>query len=258
MDLDNLCRNNRLDTSRKKPEISIIIPVFNEATNIRPLLKEIKSALNNYCDYVVIYVDDGSFDGTVKELMNLKQSNSHILKIIKLNSNYGQSAAIHVGAKNAMTKWVITLDGDGQNNPADIIPMLNHLGNRINKDISLLISGVRNKRCDSSIKKLSSRVANTIRRVILKDNAVDTGCGIKLFHRQSYLALPQFNHMHRFLPALFIMQGGKVEFITVGHRHRKTGFSKYGTLDRLSAGIIDLFGVLWLRKRTMNPIIEDI
>ncbi len=239
-------------------KISIIVPTFNEAANIRPLITEIKNSLNNYCDYVIIFVDDGSTDDTVNELKSVASTNPCLLEILRLNKNYGQSAAISIGIKHATTKWVITLDADGQNNPADIISMLNHLGDRINEDVPLLISGVRNKRRDSIIKRLSSRIANTVRKAILKDDAIDTGCGLKLFHRQTYLSLPQFDHMHRFLPALFSMQGGNVEFVAVDHRHRNAGFSKYGTLDRLYVGVIDLFGVYWLRKRTMRPLEEKI
>lgn len=239
-------------------EISIVIPVHNEADNIVPLIDEIVTAMSASVAYEIIVVDDGSTDQTGHNLnRSLQQINS--LRVIRHETSCGQSSAIHSGIKAAKFPYIATLDGDGQNDPADIPRLYDLLmKKKITSPKLWLVAGWRNKRHDSAWKLISSKIANTVRAALLGDKTPDTGCGLKVFLRDKFLELPYFDHMHRYLPALIIRAGGQVISEPVIHRPRSTGHSKYGTLDRLWAGLIDLFGVIWLQKRAKLAITKEL
>lgn len=231
-------------------DLSVVIPVKNEAENIAPLVAEITAALDGLTPYEIIYVDDGSSDRTAAEIMRLTPSAS--LRLLRHARSCGQSAAIRTGVKAARGAWIATLDGDGQNDPADI-PRLWRLARAAPATPPLLVAGHREKRRDTWSKRVASRVANRIRSKLLGDATPDTGCGLKLFPRALFLDLPAFDHMHRFLPALVLRAGGTVRSVQVNHRPRRRGVSKYGVFDRLGVGIVDLFGVWWLQRRAARP-----
>ncbi len=234
-------------------DLSVVIPVRNEAPNLAPLVVEIGRALDGRLDYEIVYIDDGSRDATASELARLAADLPR-LRFLRHAESYGQSAAIRTGVKAARAPWIATLDGDGQNDPADI-PRLWDIAWAAPAEQQLLIAGQRQKRQDAWSKRMASRGANAVRRWLLGDRTIDTGCGLKLFRRDLFLDLPAFDHMHRFLPALVIRQGGKVVPVAVHHRPRERGRSNYGVLDRLWVGIFDLIGVMWLMRRAKNPII---
>jgi len=235
-------------------DLSIIIPVFNESQSIGTLINEINQSITDI-NYEIVVVDDKSSDETVKVLKKIKSTNSK-LRIIMHDENYGQSFAVRSGVRNAKSSLIATLDGDGQNNPADIPKLYASLIS--NKNNNVLIAGYRAKRKDSWLKKMSSKYANRIRSKILKDETPDTGCGLKLFSKDFFLDLPSFNHMHRYIPALYVARGGKVISIEVNHRHREQGKSKYGFHNRFWVGISDLFGVRWLQRRSKKIIFEEV
>ncbi len=216
---------------------SIIIPVYNEALNIVPLLKLINEYLKNYQKEIIV-VNDCSTDKTFHELNNLQKN--FLFKIISHQKNLGQSYAIRTGVLNSNFKTIVTIDGDGQNDPKDIEKLVNLYFNY--EDIKL-VAGIRFNRKDNIVKIVSSKIANKIRMVILKDNCPDTGCSLKVFDKEIFLSFPFFNGIHRFLPALFIGYGFKTEYLNVSHNPRKYGKSKYGTIDRMLRGIRDIFKV---------------
>ncbi len=222
---------------------SIIIPLFNEEKNIASLINEVLYSLKNYKDYEVILVDDASTDKTLKIIKSLR---SNCLKILTNSKNQGQSFSLNKGIKNSLNNIIITLDGDGQNDPKDIPNLLKKYIS--NNDIKL-VGGIRRKRQDSIIKILSSRIANYVRRKILDDGCKDTGCSLKVFDREIFLKFPFFNGIHRFLPALFKGYGHKTIFINVNHRKRKYGISNYGTLNRMFSGIRDIYKVYKILKK---------
>lgn len=237
-------------------EISVVVPVFNEAENITPLLDEISAAMAEADRYEIIYVDDGSTDDTPRILTDATQQTAH-LRILRHQQSCGQSTAIYTGVSAAQYNCIATLDGDGQNDPADIPRLWQvFLQKRQSNPALWMLAGWRTQRNDSAWRRFSSTVANSVRSRLLNDKTPDTGCGLKLFLRDKFLLLPYFDHMHRFLPALILRAGGQILSEPVNHRGRIKGFSKYGTWDRLSAGVIDLLGVIWLKKRTKYPIIE--
>jgi dolichol-phosphate mannosyltransferase len=238
-------------------QISIVIPVHNEAENIVPLIEEISIAMAMSDAYEIIVVDDGSNDQTGQVLSQALQQKK-TLRVINHALSCGQSTAVSTGVKAAKYAVIATLDGDGQNDPADIPRLYQILTQQgeVNQQL-WMVAGWRNKRHDSSWKLFSSKVANTVRSGLLGDNTPDTGCGLKVFFREKFLVLPYFDHMHRFLPALIIRAGGQVISEPVNHRARLQGYSKYGTLDRLWAGITDLVGVIWLKKRAKLPVIKE-
>jgi dolichol-phosphate mannosyltransferase len=236
-------------------ELSVVIPVRNEAGNIAPLVGEIVAVLDAVAEYEIVYVDDGSTDATAAEIEGLQATNPR-LRLVRHRASCGQSAAVRTGVKAARGAWIATLDGDGQNDPADI-PALWRLAGAALPHPPLLIAGHRARRRDTWVKRVSSRIANAVRRGMLHDDTPDTGCGLKLFPRALFLDLPAFDHMHRFLPALVLRAGGVVRSVPVNHRPRERGTSKYGTLDRLAVGITDLLGVMWLRRRGSVPVVID-
>ena len=236
-------------------DLSVVIPVKNEAGNIAPLVAEILAALDGRTDYEIVYVDDGSDDQSAEEIARL-QKTLPLLRLVRHATSCGQSAAIHSGVKAARGRWIATLDGDGQNDPADI-PALWRLAEASPVEPPLLIAGQRAHRQDTWSKRQASRIANAVRRRFLHDDTPDTGCGLKLFPRTLFLELPYFDHMHRFLPALVLREGGIVRSVPVNHRPRRTGVSKYGVFDRLWVGIADLFGVMWLRRRYTRRILVE-
>lgn len=234
--------------------LSIVIPVKNEKDNIAPLLAELAALADHVPLGEVIYVDDGSTDGTLETLKNFQ--NQHVfLRVLSHDRTAGQSAALWTGVRAAGHDVIATLDGDGQNDPADIKKLYECYQVHSAGKTPLMVVGQRLKRQDNMIRKLSSRIANGVRSALLKDSTRDTGCGIKLFRRHDYMRLPYFNHMHRFLPALMKRDGVPVMHVDVSHRPRTRGVSKYGTLDRLLVGITDLFGVMWLQRRACPNLV---
>ena len=225
---------------------SIIIPLYNEDQNIGFLIKEIYSTLYNYSDYEVILVNDASTDQTLEVIQKL---NNKKIKIINNNINSGQSFSIYKGIKEAYHNTIVTLDGDGQNDPKDIPQLLEFYLK--NYEIEL-VGGIRYKRKDNIIKLISSKIANFVRSRLLKDNCSDTGCSLKVFNKKIFLSFPFFDGIHRFLPALFSGYGYKTYFINVNHRKRKYGISKYGTMKRLLKGIKDLIKVNNILKNIKN------
>lgn len=232
--------------------LSVVVPVHNEEENIAPLIQEIEDALSNFVAFEIVYVNDGSKDGTNERLSEAKLHHPK-LRVINHEKSCGQSTAVRTGIKFAKGDWIATLDGDGQNDPSDIKKLIAAIEN----GIDLVGGNRRHTRRDTWIKRISSVVANTVRSKLLRDSTPDTGCGLKLIRREVFLDLPYFDHMHRFLPALVQRRGGRVVSVPVSHRAREHGQSKYGTIDRLLVGIVDLVGMLWLIKRSKRPVISE-
>lgn len=216
---------------------SIIIPVYNEEENIVDLIYEIRDSIKKKYKYELIVVNDGSSDFSLKKINQIKDLS---LKIISNKVNLGQSKSTEIGIKAAKSNTIVTIDGDGQNIPTDILKIakLYFLNNE-----TKLVSGIRKKRRDSIIKLISSKLANEVRSFILKDHCKDTGCSLKIFDKQIFLSFPFFDGIHRFIPAFFVRNNYKVKYVDVGHRPRLKGESKYGTKDRLTKGVIDLIRV---------------
>src|SRR5712691_2328755 len=235
------------------PAVSIVVPVRNEAGNIAQLVTEITTALKDELE--IIYVNDGSTDGTEAELRALMAERTW-LRQIKHASSCGQSAAVRTGVAHARAPVVVTLDGDGQNDPAFIPALLQALAAgapRVG-----LVAGQRVGRKSSAYKKLQSRIANGVRSAVLRDGTRDTGCGLKAFRRDVFMALPYFDGLHRFLPALVRREGYDIGYVDVIDRPRHAGRSNYGMWDRLWVGILDLLGVWWLirRRRQIPQVLE--
>jgi dolichol-phosphate mannosyltransferase len=225
--------------------LSVVVPVCNEEPNVEPLALEVAAALRGRLPFELIYVDDGSTDGTAAAALAARGRVPE-LRLLRHSRRSGQSRALVSGVRAARYDWVATLDGDGQNDPADIPKLV---------DAALAAPGVRllmgNRvtRRDTWLRRLQSRVANGVRGALLHDGTPDTGCGIKLLWRPTFVDLPVFDHMHRFLPALYQRHGERVVSVPVAHRPRTRGQSKYGLFDRLWVGVVDIFGVRWLQKR---------
>ena len=226
---------------------SILIPCYNEYENLLKLLPEIDQNLIEKSKFEIIVIDDASSDNTynIKKKIKLKIR----LKLITNHINKGQSFSIHKGVRYSQYETIITIDGDGQNNPVDIPKLLKYY--YLNKNIKL-IGGIRLKRKDSIVKIISSKIANYVRRKILNDDCMDTGCSLKIFDKNIFLIFPYFDGMHRFLPALFKGYGHKTSFVEVGHRNRKYGYSKYGTMNRLFKGVRDIIKVRNIIKYKNN------
>jgi dolichol-phosphate mannosyltransferase len=232
-------------------DLSVVIPVRDEAENIAPLVAEIGAALDGVVDYEILYVDDGSGDATAAEIQRLAKTTPR-LRLLRHSRSCGQSAAIRTGVKAAQGVWIATLDGDGQNDPADI-PRLWQIAREAPPEPPVLVNGWRAQRRDNWARRRASTIANRVRGRMLRDDTPDSGCGLKLFARVLYFDLPYFDHMHRFMPALVLRAGGVVRSVRVNHRPRQRGASKYAVFDRLWVGIVDLFGVMWLMRRAHRP-----
>lgn len=232
-------------------EFSVVVPVMNEEGNAANLAREIASVLDGR-SYEMIFVDDASRDDTRAELAALK-AELPALRVLGHRSNAGQSRAVHTGVLAARAPFVGTLDGDGQNDPADLPKLLVKITRPEAPSNLGMVAGNRLKRQDNWSKRAASQIANSIRRAALNDNAVDSGSGVKVFKRDAFLRLPYFDHMHRFMAALMLREGYAVEFLEVNHRQRSAGRSKYTNLGRLAANMTDLWGVMWLRSRARLP-----
>ncbi len=238
------------------PDLSVVIPVHNEAANVVALLGEIRAALEEKLDYEVIVVDDGSGDDTLR-LLDEVAGAMPALRIVRHDRRYGQSAGILSGARAARAAWIVTMDGDGQNDPADIPALLAARDADGAPEGLQMVAGRRANRHDNWLRRASSRIANRVRGWVLRDAIPDSGCGLKLVSRSAFMTLPQFDHFHRFLPALIKRNGGEVVSVSVSHRPRGGGRSHYGVFNRLWIGIIDLFGVMWLQRRALRDIEEN-
>lgn len=239
-----------------EPAVSVVVPVRNEADNVRPLADEIAAALSGRWSFELIYVNDGSTDATEAALNALK-SERPWLRQIKHAASCGQSAAVRSGVAAARAPMIATLDGDGQNDPS-FIPALLHAFEQGGARIGL-VAGQRVGRRSGAFKKFQSRVANGVRSMILRDGTRDSGCGLKVFRREAFLALPYFDGLHRFLPALFRRDGFTIGYVDVIDRPRHFGASNYGLWDRLWVGILDLAGVWWLvRRRKKVPQVSEV
>jgi dolichol-phosphate mannosyltransferase len=237
------------------PAVSIVVPVRNEAGNVAPLVDEIATALGKDRSFEIICVNDGSTDRTESELTQLMASRPWLRQIKHLTS-CGQSAAVSSGALHARAGIIVTLDGDGQNDPAFIPALLETLAAgapRVG-----LVAGQRVGRQATGFKKFQSRLANAVRNVVLRDGTRDTGCGLKAFRRDLFLALPYFDGLHRYLPALVRREGYDIGYVDVVDRPRRFGTSNYGMWDRLWIGILDLFGVWWLIRRRRVPHVLEV
>ena len=233
----------------RDPEISVVVPVHDEEGAAAPLAREIAAAFAGR-PVEIIFVDDASRDATRARLTALKSEIAG-LRVLAHAANAGQSRAVRTGVLAARAPVVVTLDGDGQNDPADAPMLVRRLadgGERLG-----LVGGRRAKRQDSAAKRLASRLGNGVRKRLLHDEADDTGCGLKAFRRDAFLRLPYFDHMHRYLPALMLREGYEVAFEPVGHRPRTSGVSKYTNLGRLWVSLSDLLGVMWLARRARRP-----
>jgi len=231
------------------PDISVVVPVHDEQGAAGPLAREIAAAFAGR-SFEMVFVNDASKDRTLEELRAL-QAELPQLRVLSHGSNAGQSRAVRTGVLAARGAIVVTLDGDGQNPPADA-PKLADLLAASPPNVAL-VGGVRAKRQDSEAKRWASRWANRIRKKLLGDDADDTGCGLKAFRRDIFLRLPYFDHIHRYLPALMIREGYENRYLDVDHRHRETGQSKYTNWGRLMASFSDLLGVMWLKSRSRRP-----
>jgi len=237
--------------SASAPEISVVVPVHNESGNVVALLDEIQTALQGVAAFEAVFVDDLSTDATADILLEYARTHAWLV-VMQHRNNCGQSTAVRTGVRAARGPVVVTLDGDGQNDPADI-PALLARWRKLRDDSAVpgpvLIAGWRAKRLDTWVRRLSSRIANQVRSRLLGDATPDAGCGLKLFARDDFLDMPYFDHMHRFLPALFRRAGGTVESVRVTHRNRAHGQSHYGIGNRLWVGLVDILGVIWLQRR---------
>ena len=234
--------------------MSIVIPAKNEQDNIMPLVRELIQVLRNSMSYEIVYVDDGSEDATYQRIAELAKTLVPQLRVIKHQTSVGQSTAIMTGIFHAKGELIVTMDADGQNDPMDIPKML-LAAKQFDAETHFCIAGYRRNRKDTAWKRAQSRIANYVRSALLGDDTPDTGCGLKIFPRNTFLKLPYFDHMHRFLPALVKRLGGQVVVFEVNHRERRYGISKYNMLGRLGVGIIDLLGVIWLQRRSKIPLV---
>ncbi len=239
--------DDRSSAACASPELSVVIPVCNEEDNVAPLAAEIATALGALA-HEIVFVDDGSTDGTAAAALRTRAAGLPQLRLLRHAIRSGQSAAVATGVRAARAPLIATLDGDGQNDPADI-PRLLAVRRADSSGRLRLVIGNRTTRRDSWLRRVSSRIANGVRGRLLRDGTPDTGCGIKVFDRAVFLDMPRFDHMHRFMPALVRREGFEVVSVPVNHRERTRGKSKYGLHNRLWVGIVDLIGLSWLLRR---------
>lgn len=234
------------------PHISVVIPLLNEAGNVLPLVEEISATLEAYPPvgkaYEIIFIDDGSTDATADEVGEARRKNGNV-RLVRHSTSMGMSAAIRNAVRRAKSSWILTMDGDRQNDPADA-PRLLDLAWKKGRDQKILVGGIRVNRQDTTGKRFASRFANRVRKALLNDNCPDTGCALKVFPRDSYLELPFFNGLHRFMPALLKLYGHECVFTPVNDRLRTVGVSKSDFMGRAVRGAYDLFGVIWLIRHT--------
>ena len=235
----------------RTPDLSVVVPAYNEAENVENLAAEISAALAGIA-HEMIFIDDASTDDTKSVLIDMKTRFPY-LRVLSHRQNSGQSRGVRSGILAARAPIIATLDSDGQNDPADIPKLFAQLTRDDAPESLAMVGGRRAKRIDSAAKKIGSRIGNGVRKRLLKDDADDTGCGLKVFKREAFLRLPYFDHIHRYIPALMIREGYQIEFCDVNHRAREFGESKYTNLGRLKVSIADLRGVIWLRKRARLP-----
>ncbi|GGB74877.1 glycosyltransferase family 2 protein [Shewanella inventionis] len=236
--------------------LSIVIPAKNEQQNVKPLVNEIVAALRDVATFEILYIDDGSDDGTYAEAMDMQTETTPEMRPYKHSFSVGQSGAVRTGVSKAVGDLIVTLDADGQNNPADI-PLLLEQALKLPQGSDFCVAGYRKQRKDTRWKRFQSRIANGVRRKLLGDDTPDTGCGLKIFPRKTFLALPYFDHIHRFLPALVKRIGGTIVVVEVSHRDRQFGESKYNMLGRLGVGLVDMLGVIWLQRRYKASIVVE-
>jgi dolichol-phosphate mannosyltransferase len=250
----------RRDVVSATPELSVVIPVQNEQDNIAPLIREISDALIGVVSFEILYVDDGSTDQTVPRLYDAQREHATRLRVLRHDARAGQSTAVRTGVLAARGRWIATLDGDGQNDPADIPALLDRARAvaASRGDDRLLIAGWRTTRRDAGFTRWQSRIANDVRSRLLGDGAPDTGCGLKVYSRAMFVSLPYFDHMHRFMPALVRRAGGEVHSVPVNHRPRERGTTHYGIMNRLWTGLVDMAGVMWLARRARAPKISEL
>ncbi len=232
--------------------LSVVIPMLDEEGNVAPLLREVVSALEAYAPvggkFEIVCVDDGSRDATAKEVEAARRADRRV-RLARHAQRLGMSAAIRSGVRHARAAWILTLDGDGQNDPADAAKLLD-IAWREGRARKILVGGLRARRRDTVAKRLASRFANAVRRAMLRDRCPDTGCSLKVFLRQSYLDLPFFAGLHRFMPALMAHYGHETVFVPVNDRPRARGVAKSDFVGRAAVGVFDLLGVMWLIRRT--------
>lgn len=240
----------------RRPAYSVVITVYNEEDNIDPVIEELYPAMARLGQpFEVVYCDDASSDRTRERLAAAQRRHAN-LRVVRHRDNWGKSVALWSAVDAARGEWLVMLDGDGQNDPADIPRLIEARGDPARRPELAMVAGIRRGRQDTWLKRLSSRIANAVRSRVLRDQTPDTGCGLKLCRRAAFLKLPRFDHNHRFLPALIRRDGGEVAFVEVSDRPRLSGRSKYGLRNRLATGIVDLAGVYWLMRRAANPVIE--
>lgn len=244
-----------MDSSDRLPRFAVVVPMKNESDNVAALLAEVDTACGPHGPFEAVVVDDGSDDATPVALAAAR-ARYPWLRTVRHARSCGQSAAVATGILAARAPLVCTIDGDGQNPPAEIPRLLAPLLAADRPHGLGLVCGVRVDRADTASKRLGSRLANAVRRALLRDGSPDTGCGLKAFDRAAFLRLPYFDHMHRYLPSLFLRDGWQVTHVPVSDRPRMAGVSKYGNLQRALVGIVDLFGVWWLMRRRRLPQID--
>ena len=235
--------------SPPRPRLTVVVAVFNEAENVASVLNELTAALAGLQPFEVVFVDDGSTDATAERIAVLRAAQPGV-RLLRHDRRCGKTAALRTGIAAARAEWIATMDGDGQNDPADIPGMLTLA---LAAPRAPLVAGIRARRYDTLSRRIATRLANGLRQAVLADHCPDTGCGLKAFRREDFMRLPAFEGMHRFLPALFQAYGHPLLCKTVAHRARLRGQSKYTNLGRALVGIGDMLGVIWLRSRTTLP-----
>lgn len=241
-----------------EPLVSVLIPAKNETGNIGSLVAEVVAALRPECRFEIVLVDDGSDDGTGDEFLQRCSELGSAARLIRHEKSVGQSTALMSAARQARGRYLITIDGDGQNDPADMPALLRSARETEAQGEHFCIAGYRKNRQDTEWKKFQSRIANAVRQKILNDQVPDTGCGLKLIPRATWLQLPYFDHMHRYLPALMQRAGWATVSVPVNHRHRTAGVSKYNNLNRALVGLRDLRGVAWLIARSRRTAVREL